>query len=186
MAFPNYYNKLTPTSEVTSTREQCIENLLLGAFLGESITELRRLEKDGFLSKASSKIRVLVVTTDTVARPLLLNTSQFNGECGCNFCLHPLDRVSKGKGGTREYPKPYPDDKDPTNYPLRSKEQHLIDLEFVLRTGKPRNGIMGQTPLMNLPDLEFVKAFVPEYRHADCQGGCTFKELNVWTQFIAI
>jgi hypothetical protein len=28
MAFPNYYNKLTPTSEVTSTREHCIENLL--------------------------------------------------------------------------------------------------------------------------------------------------------------
>ena len=141
------------------------------AFLGESITELRRLENDGFLFKGILyKIRVLVVTTDTVARPLLLNTSQFNGECGCNFCLHPGERVSKGKGGTRVYPEPNPDDEDPTNYPLRSKDQHLLDLEFVLRTGKPRNGIMGPTPLMNLLDLDFVKAFVPEYMHAVCQG----------------
>lgn len=28
MVFPNSYNKLTTTSEVTSTREPCIENLL--------------------------------------------------------------------------------------------------------------------------------------------------------------
>ena len=105
-----------------------------------------------------------------MSRPLLLNTSQFNGECGPNFCLHPRERVSKGKGDTRVYPEPNPDDEDPKKYPLRSKEQHLIYLELVLRTRKPRNGIMGLPPLINLPDLDFVKAFVPEYMHAVCQG----------------
>jgi len=52
--------------------------------------EWARLERDGVLFKnVKYKVRVLIIATDTVARPLMRNTTQFNGEFGCDFCLHP-------------------------------------------------------------------------------------------------
>lgn len=39
--------------------------------------------------------KYLVITTDTVARPLVRNSTQFNGVFGCDFCLHPGERVAK-------------------------------------------------------------------------------------------
>ena len=34
-------------------------------------------------------LHVLIVSTDTVARPVIRNTVQFNGNYGCDFCLNP-------------------------------------------------------------------------------------------------
>lgn len=34
-------------------------------------------------------IKPVIVTVDSVARPVLRNTLQFNGKFGCDFCLHP-------------------------------------------------------------------------------------------------
>lgn len=72
----------------------------VGVFLDSVIEELNRLEREGFTFKGITyKIMVLIVTTDTVARPLLLNTTQFNGQHGCNFFLHPGERILKGTKG---------------------------------------------------------------------------------------
>ncbi len=38
----------------------------------------------------------------------LTNTTQHNGDCGCDFCLHPGQQISKGRGSIRVYPQPYP------------------------------------------------------------------------------
>jgi hypothetical protein len=144
----------------------------VGVFLNGIIEELNRLEREGFIFKGVTyKIRVLIVTTDTVARPLLLNTTQFNGQHGCNFCLHPGERISKGTkgGGARVYPEPDPDDENPIIFPTRSLEQHLHDLKSATEK-TPVNGIFGPTPLRNLYNFDFVKAFVPEYMHSVCQG----------------
>lgn len=35
-----------------------------------------------------SKVFALIWSSDSVARPLLCNTKQFNGFYGCDFCLH--------------------------------------------------------------------------------------------------
>ena len=35
-----------------------------------------------------SKVFVLVCSSDSVARPMLRNTKQFNGVYGCDFCFH--------------------------------------------------------------------------------------------------
>ena len=60
------------------------------AFLDWIIEEWKRLEKDGIQVKGVHyKVKVLVITTDTIARPVIRNTTQFNGEFGCDFCLHP-------------------------------------------------------------------------------------------------
>lgn len=61
----------------------------LHAFLDWIVSEWSRLEKDGIeVDGIHYKVCVLVITTDTVARPLIRNTTQFNGEYGCDFCLH--------------------------------------------------------------------------------------------------
>ena len=39
--------------------------------------------------KTTYIIRPVIVTVDTVARPILRNTMQFNGAYGCDFCLNP-------------------------------------------------------------------------------------------------
>ena len=71
--------------------------------------------------------------------------------------------------GARVYPEPDPDNEDPIIFPLRSLDQHLHDLEIATEK-TPVNGIFGPTPLRNLHNLDFVKAFVPEYMHSVCQG----------------
>lgn len=34
-------------------------------------------------------IKPVIVTVDSVTRPVLRNTLQFNGKYKCDFCLHP-------------------------------------------------------------------------------------------------
>lgn len=54
------------------------------------------MERDGiFVNGQNYKIRVLVITTDTVARPVIRNSTQFNGEFGCDFCLHKDTMIIK-------------------------------------------------------------------------------------------
>lgn len=66
------------------------------AFMEGSIAKLKTLERDGFHYNGKLyKIRVLVITVDTIARSALTNTTQHNGDCGCDFCLHPGQQIFK-------------------------------------------------------------------------------------------
>lgn len=59
-------------------------------YLEWAMDELKRLQIDGIIVKEKKYfVRVLIATTDTVARPLLRNTTQYNGLFGCDICLHP-------------------------------------------------------------------------------------------------
>ncbi|XP_029912603.1 uncharacterized protein LOC115362701 [Myripristis murdjan] len=44
-----------------------------------------------------SKVFSLVCSSDAVARPVLRNCKQFNGEYGCDWCLHPGVVMPKGR-----------------------------------------------------------------------------------------
>ncbi len=50
----------------------------------------------------------------------------------------------------------------------------------MLRTGKPVHGIHGPSPLMVIPDFNYVKAQVPDYLHSVCQGTIKFM-MQLWT-----
>ena len=65
------------------------------AFLDWIIEEWKRLEKDGIQVKGVHyKVKVLVITTDTIARLVIRNTTQFNGEFGCDFvCTQVLIKL---------------------------------------------------------------------------------------------
>lgn len=147
-----------------------------GALMDGSIEELKRIETDGFIVNGKRyKLRVLVITVDTIARSGLMDTTQCNGECGCNFCLHPGEQIQKGRGSIRVYPQPDPEyDEDNSRehitFPLRNLEQHLRDVDLAVRSGKRVNGVIGPNPFMKLPDFDFVKALVPEYLHSCCHG----------------
>lgn len=41
---------------------------------------------------------------DAAARPIVRCSTQFNGSYGCGLCLHPGERVAKGRGYVRVYP----------------------------------------------------------------------------------
>lgn len=138
------------------------------AFLKDVILELKRLETDGFVVQGKRyKLRVVVITTDTVARPLIWNKTQFNGLHGCDFCLMPGKRVPKGGGSVRVYPEPAVGEPP---YPRRTFAQHMKDLEEIRKTGKTVNGIFGPTPFQELDNFDFILACVPEYLHSCCQG----------------
>ncbi|XP_028981372.2 uncharacterized protein LOC114840948 isoform X2 [Esox lucius] len=52
----------------------------------------------------TSKVYALILVSDSVARPLLQNFKQFNGEFGCSFCLQKGTVVERGRGKARVYP----------------------------------------------------------------------------------
>ena len=145
------------------------------AFLQDSIEQLIKLQEIGFMvNDKTYKVRVVIVTTDTMARPVMRNTTQFNGAFGCDFCLAEGKRVGKGAGSVRVYPNcDHPS-------PLRDMVQHKRDVVEAETKKFPVNGVQGGTPLLNIPGLDLIKACVPEYMHSGCQG--VIKQLiKLWT-----
>ncbi len=60
------------------------------AFMGWAIDELNRIQREGIkIDGVKYGLRLLIVTSDTMARPLLRGTTQYNGEHGCDIYLHP-------------------------------------------------------------------------------------------------
>lgn len=53
---------------------------------------------------ATQKCRVLNCVCDSVQRPIMRGTKQFNRKYGCGLCLHKGESITKGKGHTRVYP----------------------------------------------------------------------------------
>jgi len=59
-------------------------------FLNEVVKTLQHLSANGFeVDGVRWRVQLTVITVDTIARPLLRCTTQFNGEYGCDFCLLP-------------------------------------------------------------------------------------------------
>ncbi|CAG5071643.1 Protein of unknown function, partial [Cotesia congregata] len=78
-------------------------------YLKPFIAEATKLADKGFQYKYNGriytkKVIVMLGICDAVARPLVRCSTQFNGEYGCGLCLHPGERVEKGRGYTRVYP----------------------------------------------------------------------------------
>ncbi|XP_062841554.1 uncharacterized protein LOC134300980 [Trichomycterus rosablanca] len=101
-----------------------------------------------------SKVFVLVCSSDSMARPLLRNTKQFNGFYGCDFCYH--------KGG-----KSYPYDRPEP--PLRNERDHFSHA-MSASDNEPVFGVKGPSPLMKLCHFQMINGFIPEYQHNVCLG----------------
>jgi len=134
--------------------------IMLGLFFGKSkpdfaeylepvIEQLLALSANGIKWQTyeneviHSRINVLCVMCDSIARPLVQMTYQFNGTYGCPYCYY--------KGSKPHY---YPMDNQ-TQQP-RSHSLHLIDIEN-LENGKENRGVKGRTPFLKLPHFDSIK-----------------------------
>jgi hypothetical protein len=60
------------------------------SFLEFALKELKSLESDLIEFNGMKYLfRPLIVSIDTIARPIVRNSAQFNGEFGCDWCLYP-------------------------------------------------------------------------------------------------
>ncbi|KAM4531750.1 uncharacterized protein PAE49_023884 [Odontesthes bonariensis] len=112
----------------------------------------------------SSKVFSLVCSSDAVARPLLRNCKKFNGECGCDWCLHPGTMMKKGEGSVRSYRY------DEMKQAARSNSMFEENGKEAENTGLPKNGVKGRSSLSSLPFFDIVFGFVPEYMHSVLLG----------------
>ena len=59
-------------------------------FLDPVVDSLNQIRRDGFIvDQIRYFIQPTITTVDSVERCEMNNTSQFNGESGCDWCLHP-------------------------------------------------------------------------------------------------
>ena len=113
----------------------------ISTFLQPFVSEMNQLYNIGVSwldsddTLHTTRCLTLVSSVDTVARAMLQKVKQFNGKYGCGFCLHPGERVPKGRGSTMVYELKSP---LPTS---RTHENMLQHGEEALATGQPVFGV---------------------------------------------
>jgi len=140
------------------------------SFLQPVVDELIALHNDGLswqLSPSQSVKTVIyldLMVADAVARPALQNFKQFNGEFGCNLCLHKGEAVDKGLGSVRVYP---------LQSDLPQPRCHEQTLQFAFEaedTSTAVYGVKGPSVLCLVPNFNIVSGFNPEYMHCILLG----------------
>ncbi len=135
------------------------------------------LSESGFQTKLNEvptnlKVICLLGICDSVARPMLQNFTQFNGQYGCSICYDMGTVLSDRPGTARIYP-----------YNSRSNLQcHSQTEEFAMRaqnTGIPEKGIKGVSIFSKLPYFDIVQNFPPEYMHSLLLG-VVRRTANLW------
>ncbi|XP_057177999.1 uncharacterized protein LOC130546654 [Triplophysa rosa] len=114
----------------------------------------RKESNPGILSDIQCGAEYRKIKQNSVARPLLKNTKQFNGKYGCDFCLHY-------GGGPYVWETPEP--------PLRTDTDHFRHA-MLATPEKPIMGVKGPSPLMELETFNMITGFVPDYQHCVCLG----------------
>lgn len=110
----------------------------------------------------TTTVRLAFVTCDSVARPILQNMKQFNGEFGCPFCLMKGDVVAKGRGHVRSY--------SGNEAERRTHLQVLRNAQEALQQNRCVFGVKGPSILSVIPKFDIVRNFVPDYMHAVLLG----------------
>jgi len=169
-------------------RNICVPCLWVGnskpnmmTFLTAFVSQLKELQQIGIIWRDSeniehtSKVHSLICSSDSIARPLLRNTKQFNGKYGCDFCLHY-------GGGPYIWETPEP--------PLRTETDHFRHA-MLATPAQPVMGVKGPSPLMELESFNMITGFVPEYQHSVCLGVTkhlcgwtvnTIRKIGIWAQ----
>lgn len=111
---------------------------------------------------------------DSVARPLVRCSTQFNGEFGCGLCLNPGKSVEKGKGYARVYPMI---NGNPFGEGLRTHEETLLHAEQ--KTKAKRKGIQKVSVLCEIPNYDIINNLDVDWMH--CVGlGVVRQFSNLW------
>lgn len=118
-------------------------------------------------------VRGLLMSADTIAKCKVLQMKQFNGLCGCTYCLHPGNVSNDPKN--RKYHLP----SDGIDYPSRTHSSTIDFLKQFLTTGETTFGVKGISPLVALKDYDLIRGTVIDYMHCVLLGVVCLL-LNLW------
>lgn len=142
---------------------------IMNLFLKLFVDELTELHEVGIICATlqtaepiTVKVHTILAPVDSVARPMLQNIKQYNGEFGCSFCLNKGERISIGRGYTRVYRG--------IEITKRTIYQHELDCEEANRTNIVIRGVKGSSILMMLPIFNVLLSCVPDYMHSVSLG----------------
>lgn len=113
---------------------------------------------------------VLIGICDSVARPQIRCSTQFNGEYGCGLCLNPGKEVKKGNGHTRVY---LLEGTNSFGEGLRNHKQTLKDIE------KKEKGMKNKSFLCDLPNYDIINNLDADWMHCVALGVCR-QFCNLW------
>lgn len=136
------------------------------AFLQPFTDTIVRLSTEGIdctinNEKRLIKVYTLICCVDSVARAPMQGVKLFNGQYGCNWCLHKGEWYE----GSMRYPilQSCPEERTKRN-----------TIEFMTRATNEEcddvYGVKCTSPLINLPYFDIVQGFVPDYMHSCLSG----------------
>lgn len=106
------------------------------------------------------KLFVIVACVDTIARPPMNCTSQFNANYGCDWCEHPGQYFARSVR--------YPCLSNPPKE--RDKATTVEYAKEALKKSKPVVGVKSASPLLNLNFFDIITGFCPDYMHCLLAG----------------
>ena len=106
-----------------------------------------------------SQVFACACSADSIARCLLQNIKQFNGEYGCSWCEDPGQSIPKGRGHCRVYPSSDEGSK------LRTHKGMLADARKAFADDECVRGVKGPSQLRRLPHFDLVSGFVVDNIH---------------------
>lgn len=114
----------------------------------------------------NTKCILTMCICDSVARPLVQNSKQFNGQYGCGMCMHEGKHVVKGRGFVfvLVYPVEVP------LPPMRNCTSTLQHAEIAVRTGEAQFGVKSPSILKEVPHFDVIMGVPPDWMHGVCLG----------------
>ena len=138
---------------------------VMTTFLKPFTQELKRLGSIGFDWQnaanewINSTVFACVCSADSVARCVIQNIKQFNGEYGCNWCYNPGENVQKGRGSCRAYTV------GADVHSLRTEKETRKHAKQAFKKNKAVKGVKGPSQLQELPHFNVVDSFVVDNLH---------------------
>ena len=138
-------------------------------YLKPFVEELQELYNEGircttFGNKETIlvKVHTLVCSVDTVARPMVQNMKQFNGQYGCSYCLHKGKQISVGRRTARIY--------QGHKGQMRSITEHNRHINAAIHSKKTIKGVKGLSITSMIPNFNILYSCPPEYMHSCLLG----------------
>lgn len=140
----------------------------MNLYLSPLVEELKILSEVGFTTVTPNnpdpiviKVQTLLVSADSIARPMVQNIKQFNGKFGCSFCISPGKKLAC-KGNVRVYYG--------TNFRLRTMEEYSQWVQSAERNKVAVKGVKGRSIISELDNFDIFQNCPADYLHATLEG----------------
>ncbi|XP_034254581.1 uncharacterized protein LOC117653190 [Thrips palmi] len=149
----------------------------INEYLKPFVKECIELQQTGISFKINGQDKHLNVVplmciSDSVARPTLRNSTQFNGDYGCGLCYHPAFEMRRGRGHCKSYSILE------REFPPRTHEETMEKARIADTSGKRQQGIKGTSILSEIPGFDIINCVDLDLFHA--LVNCAKRFANLW------